>query len=71
MLVREIFSSLVSFRTETLPFASARALTFLIAPGVRTMCGRPDEYARSIEPVVSIILHHLLIISNDNPPAGS
>ena len=50
MLVREIFSSLASFRTETLPLASARALTFLIAPGVRTIRGRPDEYARSIEP---------------------
>ena len=70
MFVQEICSSLASFRTETLPLSSARALTFLIAPGVRTMRERPDEYASSIE-TVSIILHHLLIVSNDNPPAKS
>ena len=33
------------------------------------MAEQSDEYARSIEPVVSIILHHLSIVSDDNPPA--
>ena len=58
-----------SFRTETHPLVFAQVLTFPIAPGVRTMHRRSDGYARSIEPVVFIILHHLLIVSNDSPPA--
>lgn len=36
--------------------------TFCMAQGAQRMGGRPNEHARSIEPVTSIILHRLLIV---------
>ena len=71
MLVHKTRSSLASFQTETLPLPSARVLIPLISPDVLTMRGRPNEHTRSIEPVVSIILHNFLIDSNDSPAAKS
>lgn len=71
ILVHEIFSSLESFRAETLSFPFIRFETFLMAAGVRLMCGWPGGWLTSIETVWSIVLHNRSTVLKQNPSLES
>ena len=62
-VVREISSSLASFRDDSFFLRFNRFFTFWIICFVRTRRGGPGGADNSILPVRSIILHHLLTVS--------